>query len=107
MLILQLGHKSDKADAWITRHYLRGLEKTVRDGLIPSLEGEETLDTLIKKAANIAHNVEFGKSLDQSSQSRQFTPRSSSAPPTPFSTRGPSPGSTKPAAEKFKLPNKL
>ena len=37
MLILQLGHKSDDPDAWVTRHYLRGLDKTVRDGLIPSL----------------------------------------------------------------------
>src|SRR5437667_1649514 len=107
MLILQLGHKSDDPDAWVTRHYLRGLDKTVRDGLIPSLEGKETLDTLIKKAANIARNVEFGKSLHQSFQSRHFAPRSSSAPPTPFSTRGSSPGSTQPATGKFKSPNKL
>jgi len=38
MLVLQLGRKSDKSDAWVPRHYLRGLDKTVRDGLITSSE---------------------------------------------------------------------
>ena len=42
ILVLQLGRKSDKSDAWVTRHYLHGLDKTIRDALIPSLEGEET-----------------------------------------------------------------
>jgi Retrotransposon gag protein len=86
MLILQLGHKTNEPDAWVTRHYLRGLERTVREGLIPHLAEEDTLDTLIKKAANIARNVEFGKSLDQSF--RSSAPRSSSAPPTRSFTSG-------------------
>jgi len=87
MLVLQLGRKSDKSDAWVTRHYLRGLDKTVRDGLIPSLEGKETLDTLIRKAANIARNIEFGRSLEQSLQPRQPAPRSSHTPPIRSSTK--------------------
>src|SRR5271154_6676817 len=45
-------------------------------GLIPFLEGEESLDTLVKKACNIARNVEFGKSLEQPMQQlRNFVPR--------------------------------
>ena len=74
MLVLQLG-KPDLR--WVTRHYLRGLDKDVRSGLIPFLEGEESLDTLMKKACNIARNVEFGKSLEQPVQpSRNFISRS-------------------------------
>src|SRR5438876_3170041 len=107
MLILQLGHKSDDPDAWVTRHYLRGLDKTVRDCLIPSLEGKETLDTLIEKAANIARNVEFGKSLDQSFQSHHSTPRSSSAPSTRFPTGTSSAVSTKSSMGKPKFMVKL
>ena len=105
MLVLQLDRRSDQADAWITRHYLRGLDRTVRDGLIPSLEGKETLDTLIKKATNIARNVEFGKSLDQGF--RSSTPRPSSAAPSRSFTSGPSSGSTKSAPGKTRTTTKL
>jgi hypothetical protein len=86
MLVLQLRHKSNKTNAWATRHFLRGLDKTVHDGLIPHLHEENTLDDLIKKAANIARNVEFGRSLDQSF--RSSTLRSSNAPPSHSSTGG-------------------
>ena len=34
MLILQLGQKSEKPDAWITRHYLRDLDKIVHDRFV-------------------------------------------------------------------------
>ena len=65
MLILQLGYKSNEPNDWVMHHYLRGLNKTVRDNLVPHLDKEkDTLDVLIKKANNIARNVEFGKSLD-------------------------------------------
>ena len=30
-LVLQLGRKSDKFNAWVIRRYLRGLDKTIRD----------------------------------------------------------------------------
>jgi hypothetical protein len=86
MLVHQLGNKSNEPDAWVTRHYLRGLDRTVREGLIPHLAEEDTLDSLIKKATNIARNVEFGKSLDQNF--RSSTPRSSNAPPTRSSASG-------------------
>ena len=82
MLVHQLGYATDKPNAWVTRHYLRGLDRIVHEGLIPHLKEEDTLDTLIKQAANIARNVEFGKSLDQS-----FRPstRSASAAPGRYS----------------------
>src|SRR5437667_12838505 len=32
-----------KPDAWVTRHYLRSIDKAVRDGLIPQLKEEYTL----------------------------------------------------------------
>jgi hypothetical protein len=86
MLVHQLGNKSNEPDAWVTRHYLRGLDRIVREGLIPHLVEEDTLDSLIKKAANIARNVEFGKSLDQSF--RSSTPRSSSTLSTRSSANG-------------------
>ena len=44
MLVHQLGYKTNEPDAWVTRHYLRGLDRTVREGLIPHLEEEDTLD---------------------------------------------------------------
>ena len=85
MLVHQLGSKSNELDAWVTRHYLHGLDRTVREGLIPHLDEKDTLNTLIKKAANIARNVEFGKSLDYSSN-RPSTSRSpSNAPARSFS----------------------
>ena len=64
MLVQQLGNETAKPDAWVTRHYLRGLDRAVHEGLIPHLKEEDTLDDLIKRAANIARNVKFGKSLD-------------------------------------------
>src|SRR5438552_4021403 len=88
MLVQQLGYDTAKPDAWVTRHYLRGLDKAVRDGLIPHLKEEDTLDSLIKQAANIARNVEFGKSLDQGFRSATprsaygTTPQRSSTPPS-------------------------
>lgn len=103
MLVLQLRYKLDEPNAWITRHYLRGLDKTVRDGLIPSLEGKETLDTLIKKATNIARNIEFGKSLDQP---RQSIPRSSGAASTRYPTVNSSSTPAK-SAGKLRFRNKL
>jgi hypothetical protein len=36
-LIHQLGNKLNELDAWVTRHYLRGLDKTIREALIPHL----------------------------------------------------------------------
>ena len=65
MLVHQLGNRSDEPDAWVTRHYLRGLDRTIRESLIPHLTETDTLDSLIKKAANIARNVEFGWSLSR------------------------------------------
>src|SRR5205809_1037660 len=91
MLVLQLGHKTNEPNVWVTRHYLRGLEKTIRDGMIPHLREEDTLDDLIKQAANIARNVEFRKSLDQGF--RSSTPRSYGTPPSRSSA--PSSTSTK------------
>src|SRR5579859_2562831 len=97
MPIHQLGNKSNEPDSWVTRHYLRGLDRTVREGLIPHLEEEDTLDSLIKKATHIARNVEFGKTLDQGS--RSSAPRSSINMSSSASTRstsasqGPSPSS--------------
>jgi len=92
MLVHQLGYETDKPNAWVTRHYLRGLDKIVREGLIPHLKEEDTLDNLIKQAANIARNVELGKSLDQSFRS---STRSSNAPPGRYSTDDTSTATTK------------
>ena len=65
MLVLQLEKLPIR---WVTRHNLRGLNKYVHSGLVPFLEGEKSLDVLVKKACNIARNVEFGKSLEQAPQ---------------------------------------
>ena len=56
--------------------------------MIPHLKEEDTLDSLIKQAANIARNVEFGKSLDQGF--RSTTPRSTYGTTLPRSSTPPS-----------------
>jgi len=61
--------------------------------MIPHLKEEDTLDDLIKQAANIARNVEFGKGLDQGF--RSSTPRSYGTPPSRSSTNPPTSASTK------------
>jgi hypothetical protein len=78
MLIIQLGKPDPR---WATHHYLRGLDRNVRSGLIPSLTGEETLDALIKRAGNVARNLDFGKSLD-ATPSTQNVSRSSTSQAT-------------------------
>jgi len=85
MLVQQLGHETAKPNAWVSRHYLRSLDKAVREGLIPHLQKEDSLDDLIKRAANIARNVEFRMRLDQGS--RSTTPRSYGiTPPRSYGT---------------------
>ena len=61
MLIMQL---SEFDIRWVTYHYLCGLDREVSAGLVSSLSGGETLDELVKRACNVARNLEFGKSLD-------------------------------------------
>src|SRR5579859_483656 len=84
MLVHELGNKSNEPDAWVTRHYLCGLDKTIHEALIPHLEENDKLDSLIKKATNIARNVEFGKNLDQGS--RSSASHSYGVPPSRSST---------------------
>src|SRR5437667_645829 len=91
MLAQPLGYDAAEPGSRVTRHYLFGLYKALRYGFIPHLKEEDTLDDLIKQAANIARNVEFGKSLDQGF--RSSTPRSYGTPPSRSSA--PSSTSTK------------
>ena len=106
MLVLQLGYKSNEPNEWVTRHYLRGLDETIRDALVPHLDWEkDTLDGLIRKANNIARNVEFGKSLKLDYGSNRPTPTStshtSSAQRPASGGYVPSPPGTKPARAKL------
>jgi hypothetical protein len=84
LLNLQLDKQSNPA--WVTNHYLRGLEDNIRNSLVPTLEGDESLDTLIKKARNVARNVELLKSLERS-QGNRYPPRSSTTSTRPSSGR--------------------
>ena len=93
MFVIQLGHKTDQPNVWVTRHYLRALDDRISDRLITTLDPKGTLDNLITKAANIARNIELGKSTTNS-QSRQTTP-SSFRPPGAASRGTTSSASTK------------
>ena len=71
MLILQLG--KEVGHDWSTGHYLRGLNKGVRLAVLPALTGEETLKVLIRRAATVARNLDYGKDLERKMTST--TPR--------------------------------
>src|SRR5437667_6872098 len=92
MLAQPLGYDAAEPGSRVTRHYLFGLYKALRYGFIPHLKEEDTLDSLIKQAANIARNIEFGKSLDQGF--RSATPRSAYGT-TPQRSSTPASASTK------------
>src|SRR5271170_1747576 len=105
MLINQLGHMSTEANVWVTTYYLRGLDKTVRDGILPHLEDKDTLDDLIKKVSNVARNVDFGKGLERSF--RSSSPHSSNAPPSRPYNSGPSLGPTESTSAKSRTFTKI
>ena len=90
-LVLQLGETDDR---FVRKHYMRGLHWRVRNAMLPNFTGKESLTELIKHAAVISRNLEFGKSLEsktRSSSPAESKKRSSSSSATRMpSANGPS-----------------
>jgi len=82
-LVLQLGTTDIR---FVRKHYMRGLRRRIRDMMLSTYKGTESLAALIKHAAIVSANLDLGKSFEPRTHTAPRTESKSSVPITPALT---------------------